>query len=179
MEQDDPKSANEPRVVELPVVGAAGELVLPVPDQWGGKPLWIAATYFQPQFQPISSTDYQLVAAATKLIRAGAESYDAVSDFAGNANAADTQRISRVDPGYPWHNTAEPTDVSGNGLSSPLDALRVLNELAVRFDDGKGVDLIDPPPVDRDFNLFDVSCDGKITLLDALRVLNFLASQSP
>lgn len=102
---------------------------------------------------------------------------EAIRDIAGNPSSGVVTTFSRVDAQCAWHNAAFPTDVSHNGTTTAIDALRVINELHRRSVDGRGPELADPPPPDRDFSLFDVSCDGRLTPLDALRVINYLLRQ--
>ncbi len=73
----------------------------------------------------------------------------------------------------PWQNSIEPTDVTGDDLIVPLDALTVINELNnPQYSDPVGL-LPDtspdvPPPY------FDVNGDGYCTPVDALIVINRL-----
>lgn len=71
----------------------------------------------------------------------------------------------------PWHNVVEPTDVDGDGDTSPIDVLIIinsLNNLGPRA-------LIDPIPYeDGEPRFFDVNGDGKLTPIDALIIVNLL-----
>lgn len=71
----------------------------------------------------------------------------------------------------PWHNDNNPTDVDGNGSTTPIDALIIINNLnqegprvlgeIVPFEDGKP-------------RLIDVNGDGKVSPIDALIIINIL-----
>jgi hypothetical protein len=78
-----------------------------------------------------------------------------------------------------WHNYAEPTDVNDSGETTVLDALVVLNEMAIGeyTDEENSYTLVDPSSVDHPEIYYDVNNDGRGTALDALLVLNYLARQ--
>lgn len=73
-----------------------------------------------------------------------------------------------------WTNPNDPADVNGDGRTTPLDALRVINALQ-RLGSAR-VELPETRPDNEDY--LDVSRDGFITPLDILRVINRLARQS-
>ncbi len=79
--------------------------------------------------------------------------------------------------GKRWTNPIEPTDVTGTGGTTAIDALRIINQLNSPevFDPDNGV-LRDPATVDIsfEFSFFDVSGDGVLSAVDALRVINRL-----
>lgn len=79
-----------------------------------------------------------------------------------------------------WQNLATPSDVSNDGETTALDALRIINELARRaFSDPLTSALVDPGTVDPWPNTYyDQNGDGSVTALDALRVINQLARLS-
>ncbi len=77
--------------------------------------------------------------------------------------------ILTVDPARPWqHNLDLMHDVNGDGRVTPLDALVVINWLAVA-----GTSVGAGPSEKLRFP--DVNADDQVTPLDALRVINFLA----
>lgn len=79
-----------------------------------------------------------------------------------------------------WHNYAEPTDVNNQGETTVLDALIILNEMALGkyTDSQESYELVDPASVDPHPEVFyDVNNDGRASALDALLVLNYLARQ--
>ncbi len=74
----------------------------------------------------------------------------------------------------PWHNYADPYDVSGDGQSVPLDILMVINELNFgRYHDQVGR-LQMPPPENAPPPYFDVNDDQFVTPNDALNAINNL-----
>jgi len=74
-----------------------------------------------------------------------------------------------------WQNTVNRFNVSGEGnLITPLDALRVINELnnrAVTYASGQ---FVNPTRQASDENYYDVNGDGYVTAVDALQVINEL-----
>jgi len=79
-----------------------------------------------------------------------------------------------------WHNYAEPTDVNNQGETTVLDALIILNEMALGkyTDSQESYELVYPASVDPHPEVFyDVNNDGRASALDALLVLNYLARQ--
>ncbi len=79
-----------------------------------------------------------------------------------------------------WHNTANPTDVDGNGVISPLDALLVINELTFReYSDTTSGELNDTTVRPDDAGQLDVDDNGFISPVDALLVINELPSDTP
>jgi hypothetical protein len=74
-----------------------------------------------------------------------------------------------------WHNLANPLDVNADGITTPLDALIVIDELnRQRFSTQNG-HLIDPANLSAFPNRFyDVDSNGIIAPIDALRIINFL-----
>lgn len=73
----------------------------------------------------------------------------------------------------PWHHVAKPLDVEGDGSVSPIDALRVINELnSRRYTDSFGALPTTRP--DSVVSYLDVNADGFVTPIDALRVINHL-----
>ncbi|MGB0758057.1 MAG: dockerin type I domain-containing protein, partial [Rubripirellula sp.] len=80
----------------------------------------------------------------------------------------------RVVSERPWQNVKQPSDTNHDGDVSVLDALVVLNHLAVY-----GSDLPETPTL-ADFGgvFLDVTGDGLATALDSLRVLNHLAARA-
>ena len=74
-----------------------------------------------------------------------------------------------------WHNTADPTDVDGNGQLSPLDALLVINELTFRVNsDATTGELNDTTFRPDDAGQLDVDNNGFVSPIDALLVINEL-----
>ncbi len=79
-----------------------------------------------------------------------------------------------------WHNTSNPLDTNGDGLVSPIDALRVINEL-----NRAGARLLSSETVVRQISapaadavMVDTTGDGFLSPIDALRVIRHLNSQS-
>ena len=101
----------------------------------------------------------------------------AIRDWAENPSPAATFSYARIESTCRWHNAPVPTDVTHNGQTSALDALRVINELSRRTGQGIDTSLAVPPPANESFDFYDVTCDNEITALDALRVINFLVRQ--
>ncbi|WDQ17691.1 dockerin type I domain-containing protein [Rhodopirellula sp. P2] len=95
--------------------------------------------------------------------RASAEQYQI-------ASTAGFQSISNDSP----TNLLQPSDVSGDGEVSALDALRVINALNAA---GASEINIGNEALEQG-NYYDVTGDGKVTSLDALRVINSLSSSS-
>jgi murein DD-endopeptidase MepM/ murein hydrolase activator NlpD len=102
----------------------------------------------------------------------------AVSNRAGSVTEQSIE-ITVADDG--WSNTRNPFDVDANGLVSILDALIVINVLAIGVDhDPLTERLAQSRPLQVPF--YDVNHDERITVLDALQVINRLAilqSQPP
>jgi hypothetical protein len=65
-------------------------------------------------------------------------------------------------------NPLQPTDVTGDGTTTAIDALRVINELNSMDRSGEPVALANP------YGFTDVNGDGHVTALDALLVVNHL-----
>ena len=80
-----------------------------------------------------------------------------------------------VDVVASWHRELDPTDVNGDGETTPRDALAVINLLAI-VRDQSAVFQIDRSLFDVEAR-FDVIPDGIISPRDALVVINFLAVQ--
>ncbi len=68
----------------------------------------------------------------------------------------------------PWMNPTNQHDVDGNAQVEPLDALRVINEIARRGSRNFG-------PAETVTRFYDTNNDGAISPLDALRVINEVA----
>jgi hypothetical protein len=79
--------------------------------------------------------------------------------------------------GSTWTNFVEPTDVNGSGTVEPLDALLVINAVAVsEYTFPESPRLVDARSVAEFPNrFFDVNGDNQLTPLDALNVINELA----
>lgn len=73
----------------------------------------------------------------------------------------------RLDAGTPNHNDMNPTDVNGDGQTTPLDALMVINQLGPLSGaaNGQEIDVV---------ALCDTNGDGHVSALDALTVINAL-----
>lgn len=69
-----------------------------------------------------------------------------------------------------WHNAIQPTDVNGDGIDSPLDALLIVNEL-----NSAGAHELSGGVVTA---FFDVDNDGHISPIDALLVINRLLQKA-
>jgi len=120
------------------------------------------------EFIGVPDGDYRLELAAQNLIYAFPQSGDVVTIEKGvtSSIAAGFQRVRS-----PWTNPADAFDVDGNNRVEPLDALRVLNDLAR----GGARMLSDPSQIS---NFVDANNDGMVTPLDALVVLNEIARRN-
>ncbi|TWT84819.1 Dockerin type I repeat protein [Planctomycetes bacterium CA13] len=77
---------------------------------------------------------------------------------------------------FPWRNLVDEQDVTNDGETSALDALRIINELNDRDYSALDGTLTNPIDVESWPNqYFDVNGDGKVTALDALNIINFIA----
>ena len=68
----------------------------------------------------------------------------------------------------PWHNAVTPSDVDGDGLTTPRDPLLVLDALS----NGTDPSLPLPPPEPHDF--LDVNGDASLSPLDVLAIIDEL-----
>ena len=82
----------------------------------------------------------------------------------------------RVTDAPSWHNSAQPQDVDGDGFVSPIDVLRIINDL-----NSRGARQLDAPALTDAPPYLDVNDDGFVSPVDALIVVNGLnnASQVP
>ncbi|MEM6778690.1 MAG: S8 family serine peptidase [Planctomycetota bacterium] len=69
-------------------------------------------------------------------------------------------------------NLFEPTDTNGDGSTSALDALVVINSLSRTEQAGEGAF-----DASEDWGMYDVNADGRVSAVDALRVINHLNRQ--
>ncbi|MEM1226240.1 MAG: Calx-beta domain-containing protein [Planctomycetota bacterium] len=69
-------------------------------------------------------------------------------------------------------NFFEPTDTNGDGSTSALDALVVINSLTRSEQAGEGAFA-----ASEDWGMYDVNADGRVSAVDALRVINHLNRQ--
>ncbi len=76
---------------------------------------------------------------------------------------------SVVENPFPFHNPLIATDVNGDFLTTPRDALQIINVL-----NDTGVRQLDPASGNGDGAFLDVSSDNQLTPLDALGVINHL-----
>ncbi|MCC9599750.1 GEVED domain-containing protein [Stieleria sp. JC731] len=77
----------------------------------------------------------------------------------------------------PWINLLNPFDVNNDGMTSPRDALAVINRLAVLDSQSGSSDLPDPSTLDSWLGFYyDANGDGIIAPRDALAVINRLAT---
>lgn len=70
----------------------------------------------------------------------------------------------------PAFNVLKPTDVNGDGNTTVVDAIRVINRINARPPSGEST------PSGLDYSFEDVSGDGSVTAVDALRIINELNS---
>lgn len=77
----------------------------------------------------------------------------------------------RLDAETPEHNYMNPTDVNGDGQTTPVDALTIINQLGQLPEDlnGEEIDVV---------ALCDTNGDGNVSALDALTVINALNSDT-
>jgi hypothetical protein len=72
-------------------------------------------------------------------------------------------------PENPWHNPAKSTDVNNDGITTPLDALNIINYL----NENGSVQLpMDRPSAEPPF--YDVSKDGWVSPVDTIQIINEL-----
>lgn len=86
---------------------------------------------------------------------------------------------ARLNVDFPtiWRNVVRPLDVNNSGDVSPLDALVIINRLALMSGNSSAGLLPDALDATPGANLFyDTTGDNRVTPLDALRVINSLAS---
>jgi hypothetical protein len=78
---------------------------------------------------------------------------------------------------FPWHNVLQPLDENADTYVSPIDALRIINELNYHaFADAQSkLPTTRPGSV---VSYFDVNGDGFVTPIDALRIINELNGQA-
>ncbi|MFM9068260.1 MAG: peptidylprolyl isomerase, partial [Planctomycetota bacterium] len=86
-----------------------------------------------------------------------------------------TVRLTYVNRVHAWSNDLKPTDVDGDNIVAPLDALLVINEVNQRqYSDSLGrLPAIRPDNL-QPRRLFDVNDDGFVVPLDAIIVINQL-----
>lgn len=113
--------------------------------------------------------------AVVSIVSNGAISYEPLSDFTGvdtfsytvvdalgrTATATVSVAVTRS-----WQNVIQPTDVTGDGIVAPLDALLIINELNDRGPHQLGAVEINA--------FFDVDGDGFVSPIDVLLVINRL-----
>ena len=78
---------------------------------------------------------------------------------------------------FPWHNSAERLDVNADTFVSPIDALRIINELNLR----RLTDMWGTLPATRPATVevyYDVRADGYVSAIDALLIINHLNRQA-
>ncbi|TWU51857.1 PKD domain-containing protein [Rubripirellula reticaptiva] len=94
-------------------------------------------------------------------------------DLDGSVNGERMFSLQPATVDLVWTNPVEFSDVSGDGRTTALDALLIIN--ALRRNNGE-FDLDGPRP--RDAHYLDVSGDGRVSAHDALLVINQLRRQS-
>jgi len=117
------------------------------------------------RFTGIPDGNYQLLLTPERLIYQYANSGVVINVTTGVSTAviAGFQRVAS-----PWMNPTNRHDVDRNGMVQPLDALRIINEIA-----RNGARILTNPQGITQY--FDTSDDGAVTALDALRVINEIA----
>ncbi len=89
------------------------------------------------------------------------------------AERLEQRQLLAGDIGFGLHNSDQPTDVNGDGQTSAIDALGVVNYLtAEKYADGEGE--ITPSSAASPSKMVDVNNNGYVTALDALMVINAL-----
>ena len=78
---------------------------------------------------------------------------------------------------FPWHNSAERLDVNADTFVSPVDALRIINELNMRRLTDMWVTLPATRPATVEV-YYDVRADGYVSAIDALLIINHLNRQA-
>ncbi|MBC8354315.1 MAG: hypothetical protein H8E66_20160 [Planctomycetes bacterium] len=79
----------------------------------------------------------------------------------------------RVTDAPSWHNSAQPQDVDGDGFVSPIDVLRIINDL-----NSRGARQLNAPALTDTPPYLDVNDDGFVSPVDALIIVNALNSAS-
>ena len=114
----------------------------------------------------------QFVASAT----GGSIDIEIVATDSGSPPRQKTQLVTiQVQPNsFPWRQSGEPLDTSGDGAVAPIDALHIINLL-------NDPDILDPGgrlpisrAVDSDLPFYDVNGDGFAAPIDVVLVINFL-----
>lgn len=99
----------------------------------------------------------------------------AIDELSGGSHEA-TVTVSRTTVPSPLTNPANPQDVNGDGLVTPLDVLVVINRLNGEYGSEYVVALLNREPNFRTF--VDVNGDYLISPLDVLVVINYLNTHS-
>lgn len=90
---------------------------------------------------------------------------------------SDDEQVLRIASGRPFQNVLQPSDVNGDGNTTAIDALRVINALGRVGISSVPLDAARPVDEGLEITFEDVNGDGQISALDALIVINELASQ--
>lgn len=115
---------------------------------------------------PVNAVDNELLD-GTRSIRIVASATDFL-EGSDTVIVVDHQTLSDV---LSWHNARLPWDVDRDGQVSPIDALRIINELSARG----SRQLPEPTQVPP---YLDVNNDGFVSPIDALLVVNFINTRS-
>jgi len=120
------------------------------------------------RFPGLPDGSYKLNLAPERLIHAysGASSVITINAGVATPIAAGFSRVAS-----PWRNLVDRYDVDGDGRVQPLDALRIINDIA-----RNGVRILTNPS--QITNFYDTGDDGGISPLDALRVINEIARRA-
>ncbi|MFK8114377.1 MAG: dockerin type I domain-containing protein [Rubripirellula sp.] len=87
------------------------------------------------------------------------------------------EQVLRIASGRPFQNVLQPSDVNGDGNTTAIDALRIINALGSSGIAPVPLDAARPVDGGLEITFEDVNGDGQISALDALIVINELASQ--
>jgi len=120
------------------------------------------------RFDVLADGDYLLTTNALRTIHRHTAGPIAIRivDGVSSASIAGFERVTS-----PWQNPNDAFDVDGNGVLEPLDALRIINDLARN---GTRIFSISEPLT----SYLDTNDDGSVTALDALQVINEIARRS-
>ncbi len=111
------------------------------------------------------------------LFGVGPEMVRVTTDAEGNVSVVEEQFEPAKSTSNPWRNDPLPTDVTGDNVTSPIDALVLINEI-----DRTGSRKLTATRVLRQIEtlvntvrpFFDVSGDGWLTAIDVLQIINLL-----
>ena len=161
---DDP----EGRIMSVKVFGHADTAVIVSGINFGTEPRVMVGESGGWRFDDLPSGQY-IIDLTPELLIHQFEQASFTLDVSANDSHFIQSAASRVDS--PRFNAALPHDVNDSGTLSSLDALIIINDIALN-----GSRNLQPDEVTGDF--IDVTNDGRVSVLDVLRVINELAISS-